>query len=103
LKINIFVLFLFMKKYNGILGARFFSTEKRVVLFDDYDSRYHEFDTIAEAVEAREKEAGELNSAKENWADLKMIFQFNPEKSEYEIQTDLPQIVHPKMPRRPAA
>lgn len=82
-----------MEKYNGKLGARSFSSEKPVILFDDYDSSHREFDTTDEAIEAREKES--QKSQESQWAILKMIFQFNTEKSEYEIQGDFGRSVRP--------
>ena len=80
-----------MEKFNGKLGAGSFSSEKPVILFDDFNSSYREFDTIDKAIEAREKE-----SQTDQWAALKMIFQFNTETAEYEIQTDLLQSSIPK-------
>jgi hypothetical protein len=70
-----------MEKFNGKLGAGSFSSEKPVILFDDFNGSYRDFDTVAEAVESREKE-----SQNNQWANFKMIFLFNSEKSEYEIQ-----------------
>lgn len=70
-----------MEKFNGKLGAGSFSSEKPVILFDDFNGSYREFDTADEAIKARERE-----SQNNQWANFKMIFLFNSEKSEYEIQ-----------------
>jgi hypothetical protein len=71
-----------MSKFSGKLGAGFCESEKPVILWDDFQGTYREFDTIQEAVDAREKE-----SYSDQWAALKMIFLYNSAKSEYETQT----------------
>ena len=80
-----------MEKFNGKLGGGSFSSEKPVILFDDFNGNYREFGTTNEAIKARERE-----SQNNQWAALKMIFLFNPEKSEYEIQSNWPQPSIPK-------
>ena len=71
-----------MNRFSGKLGAGFCESEKPVILLDDFKGSFREFDAIQEAFQARENE-----SKIDQWAALKMIFLFNPSKSEYEIQT----------------
>ena len=70
------------KRYFGRLGAGHLESEKPVILFDDYEGNCREFETVGEAIAARDKES-QVNE----WAALKMIFQFNQKTSEFEIQT----------------
>jgi len=67
------------KNYSGALGAGPMESDKPVVLFDDFNSSYRDFNTLQEAIEAREKE-----SFSNQWAPLKMIFEFSSATSQYE-------------------
>ena len=68
--------------HSANLGACHMSSQKPVILFDDFDGTCREFDTVREAVDARQKEP-EANQ----WAALKMIFRFDASKPEYQLLT----------------
>jgi hypothetical protein len=67
------------KKYNGVLGVAPMTSDKRVVMIDDFKGNYRDFDVLEQALEARQQD-----SATDKWAVFKMIFEFNPARSEYE-------------------
>ena len=68
--------------YSGNLGACHMSSQKPVILFDDFEGTSREFDTVREAVDARQEE-----SETDQWAALKMIFRFDASKPEYQLLT----------------